>query len=100
MARFISEEELHLWNEVIDVIFGSSSDESDTSSDSSSESSSDDEEEEDLQIINAIVSVAREPVVSLPRQKNYVERVIPTFSPKFFKDNFRYMLLIYQIKKK
>ncbi|CAL1677525.1 unnamed protein product [Lasius platythorax] len=91
-AKSISEEELQLWNEAIDLIFESSSDESDSSSDSES-SSDDEEEEEDLQILNIVVLVARGPGVPLPCQKNYVERVVPTFSPKFFKDNFRNVLL-------
>ncbi|KMQ82060.1 small rna 2 -o-methyltransferase-like protein [Lasius niger] len=90
-AKSKSEEELQLWNEPIDLIFESSSDESDSSSDSES-SSDDEEEEEDLQILNTVL-VARGPRVPLPRQKNYVERVVPTFSPKFFKENFRYVLL-------
>ena len=92
-AKSINEEELQLWNEAIDVIFESSSDESDSSSESSdSESSSNNEEEEDLQILNTVL-VARKRGMPLPRQKNYVETIVPTYSPKFFKENFQYVLL-------
>lgn len=84
----MSDEEMCLWNTTFDIIFESSSDDSASSSDSTS--SSDDEEE--VLVLKSTL-VAREPVVSLARQKNYVERVIPTYSSNFFKDNFRYVLL-------
>jgi hypothetical protein len=56
----------------------------------SSSSSSSEEEEDPLEVIEA-VRERRGPLRLRPRIKNYVERVVPTYSADEFKSHFRYV---------
>lgn len=90
------QEEVQLWDEVMNAVFESSSDESDRFA-SSSESSSE-EEEEDIQIVSAAI-VAREPGMPLPRVSNFVERIIPNIFSAVFQGELSVRAIIYQIMK-